>query len=398
MPLFLKIVLGIVGGLFALAAVSFFLFVTSLDRAKQSVQNTGIATTQAEFEKLFPVTPESKKLVDDILKFRSTSRTEDSEAVISFTQALIEPRRIQAVDWNGISKILQDNSANLTFLDSAAKLSKCSSIDTKNRDEFPLQAAFRQGVQLLCLKAASQWHSGKRLEALESIRKAAVISDQSGRTPTMLSMLVSVACFQMCFRTLQMLVMNGALTEGEKKKLAGIEAVFRDAPDFTIYLKGEPFKMGPALSNPIVPLPPGASKVNESAISEVYLRTAKYLKETSKLAPNSFDFLTKVKKIDAEYKKKYASSLNPIDKLAGAGFVEQSKMYSAYLKRIVFADFIDYMISGKKGVDPYCGTDYGRILGGAETTIYSIGTDGVDNNGLIHGAKAPDLGITFHGK
>ena len=401
MPLFVKILLGVVGLGFLFIVTSLILLFTGLSRAKAEARKFGIATTQAEYENTIPSPQGTQSLAE---KFSTTSLNTDEYASLTFSNLVWvgnDPSKVNEIKWGDVTKLLQSNSAYLAFIDEAAKQKKMTISTVQEQDSMQMGAKMKSAVQMILLKALYEWQSGRRFESLESIRKAAIVSDQMSRSPNNLSLLTSVYCFNLTFGSLRAVMRTGRASEAELKKLREIQIAFMDAPEFSAYLKGEPYSLELMITKnpPPVPLPLFGSKLMEFPVSAAYSRATKYLKETKSLPNVSYLQFQKLKKLDKEFKTGYESSINPLDRMLSAGFFENSKLYAAYLKRMVFADLVEYMISGKKGTDPYCDTDYGRILGTNETTIYSIGPDERDDGGMIIGEKAaPDIGITFQEK
>ena len=399
MPLPLKIVIGLLLIFGLIVGGCEWKIASDLSDAEKLARKCGIALTYAEFRQHLPKPIEAENAALEIKKI-ALLRPGRTPAEGDAQNLLNKPNPTPA-EWSKIEAIRPQLDKVSEIADS---LGSKTAVDFNREWElgyevlFPEYAQIKNTVKLIGLRARLLAYRGNRLGALKELKKAVILSELVDTEPTLIAMLVTVACETICFNLLNTFLSNGPLSSeeilivrdmrralGEPKPLSNFihgEA----AATYMSVIQGKPFPLlqlddGNAAENGFISFMLKTSF--RKVILTEYLKSAVKLDQiVSDVSLSSKDLITKAESFD-----KYIETYEKTDfkkSISSIYFPEYKGIAEARARQFAMRRLIDIALDHKNGIDQFTDAPMKTVTQPDGPLYYSIGQNLKDEKGIAY--------------
>lgn len=386
---------------------------SDLSTAKSEARKAGLPITFQEFRQLLPKPSRTANAADIFREYAALypnwNKTESEAMRLVHKKALTE-EEVKHFD------SLKPSLDKLSHL--AAGLDKKTAVDFDREWEqgiklqYPEYAKVKGFAQLLSVQARLKALHGDRLGALTEVQRISKIGQLIGTEPTIIAMLVAIACETIAFNMLPFVIGEKPLTNEEKTVLVKMRQILASPRPFAYYLDSEPAivvstveKMNSEDSSSPKAFGskrslPGeflSSSWNNACLAEYLESLTKIYKVASDRTLTPKELTNRARELD---KENMASSLIDFRRMISAIFLPViCQATQSRTKQYIMRDLLDGLLGKPMAIDAFTELPFKQKALRNGVQYYSVGPDLKDNNGEIYNengkrvSKSDDISI-----
>ncbi len=373
-----------------------------LGAAKVRARKAGVALTLDDLKALIPHPSDDQNAAPVINRMISLNNGQDlaSKEVFNF----LNKKSLTAAEWAHF-KSIRPQMDEISLL--ASELENKTSVDFKRKWEmgfdvtFPEFSGMRACVKFICAKARLLAHEGKRIEALQELKKAFHLSQFAGEEPTLIAMLVQVVCESTCYSALQLVLGEEPLTPTDRQIISEIRDLLKTPKQYGYYFQSEP--AGVSVAAEQVKMAPfiGETSPSDPTVSAISLLMktnyrkavqAEYLNSMAKIVQIGLDKSISLKDLNLKAED-FDRSVQTYDKydlkkrIASIFFTVFAQASKAYTKLFVYRTMLDLLLGKDATIDPFTDGPLLKTPFQNGTLYYSVGPNLKDDKGITYDAN-----------